>query len=163
MEHTSSAAGVLSDNSHDLTRVAIDEKSLIDLTGKPANSKYIIYIFVIIIRFTLLIKYFTIKIQILRSRRLTNSSDLGKTTRQDANLITLSNSDDNHPRRIRPPSMVVALANKPIQRPREHLSGLERQRDSARSIHDELDDGEQPKQHKQRSSSSSPSPPPSSA
>lgn len=41
MEHTS-APSILGDNNHDLTRVAIDERSLVELTGKPSSTKYLI-------------------------------------------------------------------------------------------------------------------------
>lgn len=40
MEHTASLPNVLTDNNHELTRIALDEKSLLELIGKPANSKY---------------------------------------------------------------------------------------------------------------------------
>lgn len=46
MEHTSAPA-ILTDNSHDLTRVALDEKSLLELIGKPASTrlkKYYLFI-----------------------------------------------------------------------------------------------------------------------
>jgi hypothetical protein len=39
MEHTSSP-NILGDNNPDLTRVALDEKSLLELTSKPSNTKY---------------------------------------------------------------------------------------------------------------------------